>query len=47
MLRFGFRSLTTPLDELPRRTVLQRAILDHLQAGGHWHWRRGHIPIRP
>lgn len=45
MLRFGFRTLTTPLDELPRRTVLQRAIIDHLRAGGHWHWRRGHFPI--
>jgi hypothetical protein len=41
VLRFGFRSLTTPLDQLPRRTVLQRAIIDHLQAGRHWHWRRG------
>ncbi|MEU1243540.1 acyltransferase domain-containing protein [Micromonospora parva] len=45
MLRFGFRTLTTPLDELPRRTVLQRAIIDHLRDGGHWHWRRGHFPI--
>ncbi|MEU7847047.1 acyltransferase domain-containing protein [Micromonospora parva] len=45
MLRFGFRTLTTPLDELPRRTVLQRAIIDHLRAGGHWHWRRGYFPI--
>ncbi|WP_030332837.1 acyltransferase domain-containing protein [Micromonospora parva] len=45
MLRFGFRTLITPLDELPRRTVLQRAIIDHLRDGGHWHWRRGHFPI--
>ncbi len=45
VLRFVFRSLSTPLDQLPRRTVLQRAIADHLKAGGHWYWRRGRFPI--
>ncbi|WP_433501597.1 hypothetical protein ACQP1K_20195 [Sphaerimonospora sp. CA-214678] len=45
VLRFVFRTLTTPLDRLPRRTVLQRAIVDHLKAGRHWHWRQGHFPI--
>lgn len=45
VLRFAFRSLTTPLDRLPRGTALQRAVIDHLQAGRHWHWRRGHFPI--
>lgn len=45
VLRFVFRSLTTPLDQLPRRTVLQRAAADHLAAGRHWHWRRGHFPV--
>jgi hypothetical protein len=43
--RFAFRSLTTPLDRLPRRTVLQRAVIDHLQSGRHWQWRRGSFPI--
>jgi GNAT-like C-terminal domain len=43
--RFAFRTLTTPLDQLPRRTALQRAIIDHLQGGRHWRWRRGHFPI--
>jgi hypothetical protein len=43
--RFVFRSLSTPLDQLPRRTVLQRAIVDHLRSGRHWQWRRGHLPI--
>ncbi|MEV4829811.1 acyltransferase domain-containing protein [Micromonospora sp. CA-248260] len=43
--RFAFRTLSTPLDQLPRRTVLQRAIIDHLAAGGHWHWRHGRFPI--
>ncbi|GGO12751.1 hypothetical protein GCM10010116_25620 [Microbispora rosea subsp. aerata] len=45
VLRFVFRTLTTPLDQLPRRTVLQRAIIDHLKAGRHWRWCRGHFPI--
>ncbi|MEU4240892.1 acyltransferase domain-containing protein [Actinoplanes sp. NPDC026619] len=45
VLRFGFRTLTTPLDRLPRGSVLQRAIVDHLRAGRHWHWRRGQFPI--
>jgi hypothetical protein len=45
VLRFVFRSLTTPLDQLPRRTVLERAIVDHLKAGRHWRIRRGHFPI--
>jgi hypothetical protein len=45
VLRFVFRTVTTPLHELPRRTVLQRAIVDHLQAGRHWQVRRGRFPI--
>jgi len=45
VLRFVFRTLTTPLDQLPRRTVLQRAIIDHLKAGRHWHWHRGRFPF--
>jgi hypothetical protein len=40
-----FRTLTTPLDQLSRRTVLERAIVDHLKAGRHWHWRCGRFPI--
>ncbi|WP_433293546.1 acyltransferase domain-containing protein [Actinoplanes sp. CA-030573] len=43
--RFVFRTLSTPLDQLPRGTVLQRAVIDHLKAGGHWRWRRGRFPI--
>lgn len=45
VLRFVFRTLSTPLDELPRRTALQRAVVDHLKAGRHWQWRRGHFPF--
>ncbi|WP_245601735.1 acyltransferase domain-containing protein [Hamadaea tsunoensis] len=43
--RFVFRNLTTPLDQLPRDTVLRRAVIDHLNAGRHWFWRRGTFPI--
>ncbi|NUO59947.1 MAG: DUF5596 domain-containing protein [Hamadaea sp.] len=43
--RFVFRDLTTPLGELPIRSVLQRAVVEHLTAGGHWYWRRGRFPI--
>jgi hypothetical protein len=45
VLRFVFRTETTPIDQLPRRTVLQRAIIDHIMVGRHWHLRRGRIPI--
>ena len=45
VLRFVFRTLTTPLDQLPRHTVLQRAIVDHLKAGRHWQIRRGRFPF--
>ncbi|GAA0447894.1 hypothetical protein Ade02nite_60440 [Paractinoplanes deccanensis] len=41
VLRFVFRSLTTPLDQLPRDTRLRRAVVDHLKAGRHWRWRKG------
>jgi hypothetical protein len=41
VMRFVFRTLTTPLDRLPRRTALQRAVIDHGSAGHHWQWRRG------
>ncbi|MFI5909703.1 acyltransferase domain-containing protein [Dactylosporangium sp. NPDC051541] len=43
--RFVFRDLTTPLEALPRRTALQRAALDHWNAGRHWHWRTGRFPL--
>jgi hypothetical protein len=31
----------TPVAALPRRTTLERAVADHLRAGGHWTLRRG------
>ncbi|GAB2592490.1 hypothetical protein Aab01nite_37520 [Paractinoplanes abujensis] len=45
VMRFGFRTLSTPLGQLPRDTALRRALIDHLQAGGHWQWRQGSFPI--
>ena len=36
ILRFVF-GRTGPLDDLPRRTLLERAVVDHLKAGRHWH----------
>jgi hypothetical protein len=29
------------LDDLPQRTTLERAIVAHLRAGGHWRARTG------
>ncbi|WP_217709756.1 hypothetical protein [Amycolatopsis sp. Hca4] len=46
VLRFVFRTLNTPLDRLPRRTLRQCAIVDHLKASRHWYWRRGSFPIQ-
>jgi hypothetical protein len=36
-LRFVFGTTDVPLDQLPRRTVLERAVVDHLRDGGHWY----------
>ncbi|MET9020060.1 acyltransferase domain-containing protein [Actinopolymorpha sp. NPDC004070] len=41
ILRFVFGRVGTDLADLPRRSTLQRAILDHLQAGHHWHGGAG------
>lgn len=32
------------LDELPRTTSLERAVLERIETGGHWPLRRGRIP---
>jgi hypothetical protein len=41
----GLNVPTTLLDELPQQTTLQRAIVAHLRAGGHWHSRTGWFPF--
>ncbi|MFI6481864.1 acyltransferase domain-containing protein [Nonomuraea sp. NPDC050663] len=34
-----------PPDELPRRTALEKAVADHLAAGGSWHLTAGYAPL--
>ncbi len=36
-LRFVFGNPSIPLAEQPRRTRLERAVLDHIEQGRHWH----------
>ncbi|KUN86776.1 acyltransferase domain-containing protein [Streptomyces griseoruber] len=44
-VRFVFGTTDEPLDRLPRDTVLQRAVLDHLREGGHWFIGHGWLPL--
>lgn len=43
-VRFVFGDPDLPVDRLPRRTSVERAVGDHLRAGGHWYVRRGWFP---
>ena len=40
-IRFVFAHPDRPLDEQPRDTTLERAIADHVRAGGHWYGGNG------
>ncbi|WP_425247814.1 acyltransferase domain-containing protein [Streptomyces sp. NEAU-NA10] len=40
-VRFVFGTTDIPLDRLPRRSVLERAVVDHLREGGHWYVASG------
>ncbi|SFF18244.1 hypothetical protein SAMN05216251_109150 [Actinacidiphila alni] len=40
-LSFVFGDATLPLTAYPRRTTLQRTLLDHLTSGGHWYEGNG------
>ncbi|MFB7670912.1 acyltransferase domain-containing protein [Kitasatospora purpeofusca] len=44
-LKFVFGDVDRPLDSLPRDTAVQRALVDHLRAGGHWYVRGGRLPF--
>lgn len=44
ILRFVFGDPTIPPSDLPRRTRLERAVLDHLASGRHWHGGIGWFP---
>jgi len=45
-LSFVFGRTTRDLDGLPRETTLQRAIVDHIRAGRHWHDGAGWLELR-
>jgi hypothetical protein len=45
IIRFVTGRINPKLEELPRRTVLERAIVDHLQAGRHWHGGAGWVKL--
>lgn len=45
VLEFVFRWNGQPLDELPQRTTLEKAVIAHLNAGRHWHARTGHLQL--
>ncbi|MGW1156658.1 acyltransferase domain-containing protein [Streptomyces sp. NPDC002513] len=38
---FVFGDPDLPVESLPRRSSVERAVVDHLRAGGHWYTRRG------
>ncbi|WP_129309711.1 acyltransferase domain-containing protein [Streptomyces sp. L2] len=44
-VRFVFGDPDLPVAELPRRTSVERAVGDHLRAGGHWHIGHGWFPL--
>ncbi|WP_342671626.1 hypothetical protein [Streptomyces longwoodensis] len=43
-VRYVFGTTDVPLDRLPRRTWLERALVDHLGDGGHWYVGHGWFP---
>ncbi|MGX1883953.1 acyltransferase domain-containing protein [Streptomyces sp. NPDC055287] len=42
---FVFGDPDLPVDQLPRRTAVERAIGDHLRAGGHWYGGKGWLRL--
>jgi len=45
VLRFVFHRIAPRIDDLPQRTTLERAIVAHLRAGGHWRNRTGWVEL--
>lgn len=45
VLEFVFRRAGQPLDQLPRRTTLERAALDHIGSGKRWHLVTGYLDL--
>ncbi|MEH0422440.1 acyltransferase domain-containing protein [Streptomyces sp. B21-083] len=46
-VQFVFGDPDLPVAELPRRTTVERAVGDHLRAGGHWYIGHGWFPLPP
>ncbi|MET8243584.1 acyltransferase domain-containing protein [Streptomyces sp. NPDC005202] len=44
-VRFVFGDPDLPVENLPRRTSVERAVGDHLRAGGHWYIGHGWFPL--
>ncbi|AXE85166.1 acyltransferase domain-containing protein [Streptomyces sp. Go-475] len=44
-VRFVFGDPDLPVASLPRRTSVERAVGDHLRAGGHWYVGHGWFPL--
>ncbi|EGX60764.1 hypothetical protein SZN_05784 [Streptomyces zinciresistens K42] len=44
-VQFVFGDPRLPVADLPRRTALERAVGDHLRAGGHWYTGHGWLPF--
>lgn len=45
VIRFVFRRADPPLDELPQRSTLEKAVVGHLRSGGHWEGRTGLLEL--
>ncbi|MQY33201.1 hypothetical protein SRB17_11620 [Streptomyces sp. RB17] len=45
-VQFVFGDPDLPIADLPRRTSVERAVGDHLRAGGHWYIGHGWFPFR-
>ncbi len=45
ILEFVFRQVRPQLADLPQQTTLQRAVVRHLRAGGHWQVRTGWLEL--
>jgi hypothetical protein len=46
-LEFVFRTPDRPLDELPQRTTLERAVVKHIRDGKHWRGGAGWLTFDP
>ncbi|MFE5817711.1 acyltransferase domain-containing protein [Streptomyces sp. NPDC056479] len=44
-VQFVFGDPELPIESLPRRTAVERAVGDHLRAGGHWYVGHGWLPF--